>query len=195
MFALYSTSSAISFESKSSLPPTTCHPAGSCHSPTPLDCAGMSLPFCCIGLFGFWAPGGSASHLICHFARFWACFAASLAMACDLHALYVALRSIRAMAASFILSLAALASSSAMPLFSDFLAVNLLFCTSLFGNSRNLEEVGQNLCMWRKASEHGNTGSHGCLHSSSTTWRNFFHNVKNLQHFYYTVEMLIMQML
>jgi len=75
-FALYSASSSPSSLSHSSLSPTTCCSAGFFHLLTPLNHAGVSLHFGCTGLFGFQAPGGSASHLSCHSARFWACFAA-----------------------------------------------------------------------------------------------------------------------
>jgi hypothetical protein len=37
---------------------------------------------------------------------------------------------------------------------SDFLAVDLLFCSFTFRKARHLEEIGQNWCMWRKASWH-----------------------------------------
>ena len=112
-FALYSASSSPSSLSHSSLSPTTCCSAGFFHLLTPLNYAEVSLCFGCTGLFGFWAPGGSVSHLSCHSARFWACFAALSALACILHAICAALRSLRALAASVLVPLAALASSSA----------------------------------------------------------------------------------
>jgi len=73
-FALYSAYSFPSSSSHSSLSPTTCRSVGFLRLLTPTNHAGVSLSFGCTGTFGFQAPGGSASHLSCHSARFWACF-------------------------------------------------------------------------------------------------------------------------
>ena len=111
-FALYSASSFPSSSSHSSLSPTTCCSAGFFCLLRPLNHAGVFLHFGCTGFHGFLAPGGIASHLSCHSARFWACFAALSVLACILHALCATQRSLRAFAASLLVSLAALASSS-----------------------------------------------------------------------------------
>ena len=109
----YSASSALSPDSHSSLSPTVCCCANFFHLLTAPNCAGVSWRFGCVGLFGFQAPGGSTRHFSSHFARFLVCFAILSAVACVLHALYSNLRSLRALEASLLLSLAALTSWSA----------------------------------------------------------------------------------
>ena len=98
----YSALSASSPGSHSSLSPTICHCVGFFHLLTALNCARVSTHFGCVGFLGFQVPGGSARPFSSHTAVAWV-----------LHALYEALRSLRALEASLLLSLATLASSSA----------------------------------------------------------------------------------
>jgi len=130
-FALYSASSSPSSSSHWSLSPITCRSVGFLRLLTPLNHAGVSLHFSCAGLFGFQAPGGSASHLSCHSARFRACSAALSALTCILHSLYAALRSLRDLCNTALIFL----DSSLIPL-SNF---PVLLCSLTLGNSNHLE--------------------------------------------------------
>ena len=109
---MLASSKGLSPDPHSSLSPTICRSAGFLHLLTALNRAGVSTRFGFVSFFGFQASGGSARHFSPHSARFWACFSTLSAVACDLHALCAALRSLRALAASLLLSLAAIASSS-----------------------------------------------------------------------------------